>query len=689
MAAEFPLQGGANSMVISAQERPEGPLNIDPGITPTPSSDITALEDEEYIDGFSWRTVIGALFMGFIMMPGAIYLGLIAGQGMGAAAEWVTIILFMEVARRSYQTLKKQEIYLLYYIGSALTSQAAGVALYGGAFAGLIWAQYNSNSPVSQQLGVMAPSWVAPNVNTASGAAAIAGRTFFSSAWTVPIVLLMVGQVLGRMTNWGLGYVMFRITSDIERLPFPLAPIVAEGAVALAESSSQKEGWRWRIFSIGTMIGLGWGVIYILIPAVTGLIFSQPITIISNPFIDYSANTKNILPAAPVSLGTDLGAVFIGFVLPLPIVVGSFIASVGCYIVANPILYRMGILHSWQAGTDVIQTGVANTFDFYLSFGIGVAAMVGVIGLVSVVLNLLKATRRDGGTAPLRLHPPKGRGDIPIWSSLLIWAVGTTGYIVLCQKLVPGFPLGMLLFFGFVWTPLVSYINARMIGLAGASVSIPYVREASVMMSGYRGTDIWFAPIPINDYGGMAQQFRIVELTKTKFISILKAEALILPVTLGCSLLFWSFIWKLAPVPSSVYPFASKYWPVSAQVDALWRTANKDGGSSVLRQAINPYYIGAGSGVAAIAFGVVTVLGLPTLLFYGFINGTTGLPGSILLQFIGAMLGRFYFSKKYGAENWRAYAPVLTAGFFCGLGLTGMASVSVALLSKSVSRLPF
>ena len=100
------------------------------------ATDVTAVEDEEYVDGFSWKTVIGALFIGFIMMPGSIYLGLIAGQGMGPAAEWVTIILFMEVARRSYQTLKKQEIYLLYYIGAALTTQVAGVALAGGPFAG-------------------------------------------------------------------------------------------------------------------------------------------------------------------------------------------------------------------------------------------------------------------------------------------------------------------------------------------------------------------------------------------------------------------------------------------------------------------------------------------------------------------------------------------------------------------------
>src|SRR4028119_1856500 len=149
----------------SVEETPTGPLNVQPGLGDSPAADVAAEQNEEYVDGFSWRTVAGALFIGLIMMPGAIYLGLIAGQGLGPAAEWVTIILFMEVARRSYQTLKKQEIYLLYYIGAALTSNAVpGIVLAGGAFSGFIWSQYLIGSPLAQTLGITSevPSWVVP-----------------------------------------------------------------------------------------------------------------------------------------------------------------------------------------------------------------------------------------------------------------------------------------------------------------------------------------------------------------------------------------------------------------------------------------------------------------------------------------------------------------------------------------------
>ena len=67
-------------------------------------------------EGFDWKTVIGAIFIGFLMMPGSMYLQLVIGTGIGPAARWVTIILFAEIAKRAYTELKQQEIFLLYYM---------------------------------------------------------------------------------------------------------------------------------------------------------------------------------------------------------------------------------------------------------------------------------------------------------------------------------------------------------------------------------------------------------------------------------------------------------------------------------------------------------------------------------------------------------------------------------------------
>ena len=680
----------------------EEPSSLEPS-NETPAQDVAAEMYEPFLDGFSWRTVFGALFIGLIMMPGAIYLSLISGASLGAAAEWVTVILFLEIARRSYQTLKKQELYLLYYMGASLTAQVAGVALAGGVFATMIWNQYAVHSQVAQQLGLTqglereGANWVAPFANSQ----ALAQRTFFHPDWLPAIAMMGVTLVLSRLVWWGLGYVMFRITSDIEKLPFPLASIASEGATALAESSSKSEGWRWRIFSIGAMMGVGWGAIYILLPAVTGIMFNgNPIVIVSVPYIDLTSSTQSILPAARAAIGTDIGLILIGFVLPLPVVVGMFIACVSCQIFGNPILYNGGILqrfgfhggmlHTWTPGTDNIQTQIVNNIDFWLSFGIGTSAAIGVIGIASAVLAIVKTSRQGGKKERSNFAPPPGRGDIPISVALAAWFIGTTGFIAVCHYVVPSFPIPVLAFFGFVWTPIISYISARMAGIAGQSADIPFVKEASFMMAGGGSTAIWFAPIPLSNVGSMAQQFRTVELARVKFTSIVKVELLMIPVMLICSFMFWNFIWRLAPIPSSAYPFASKFWAAGAQQQLLFMTANRTGTSNVfLEKVIHPHYIEAGGVLTLVLFGLTLLTRLPQLFFYGFIGGTQADPSGVILMFIGAMLGRYYFQKRYGAENWRAYTPVLAAGYYCGMGLIGMAAVSLALLSKSVSPLPF
>jgi hypothetical protein len=58
-------------------------------------------------------------------------------------------------------------------------------------------------------------------------------------------------------------------------------------------------------------------------------------------------------------------------------------------------------------------------------------------------------------------------------------------------------------------------------------------------------------------------------------------------------------------------------------------------------------------------------------------------------QMAGALLGRYYFRKKFGKERWLQYAPILVAGYACGVGLIGMLAVAFAMVAKSVSSLPF
>ena len=89
------------------------------------------------------------------------------------------------------------------------------------------------------------------------------------------------------------------------------------------------------------------------------------------------------------------------------------------------------------------------------------------------------------------------------------------------------------------------------------------------------------------------------------------------------------------------------------------------------------------------AYGLIAVAGLPTALFYGLVGGVVLWPHYTIVVFAGALLGRYYFAKKLGAERWRRYTPVLAAGYYCGVGLIGMAAAALALIGKAVTPLTF
>jgi hypothetical protein len=635
----------------------------------------------KFEEGFDWKTVVGAIFIGFLMMPGSMYLQLVIGTGIGPAARWVTIILFAELAKRSYSELKQQEIFLLYYMAGAALSTP---------FQGLLWNQYLVQSDAARMLGVteFIPAWVAPAPESDS----LVERTFFHRDWMIPILLLVGTQIIQRIDQFGLGYALFRITSDVEKLPFPMAPVAALGTMALAESTEEKQkSWKWRVFSIGGVIGLLFGGIYVLLPTVSGLILMEPIRLIPIPWVELTGHTEDILPAVATGIQLDLGLIFIGMVLPFWAVIGGLVGIIITF-VANPILYNNGILNRWHPGMGTVDTIFANNFDFYMSFSIGLGLSIAFIGIWHVARSFGKSESAKKGSLRDLFQPPPGRGDFNFWISIGIYIFSTVSYVLLCVWLVPNFPWIFFIAYGFLYTPIVSYITARMEGIAGQFVSLPLVREISFIAGakyfGYQGIEIWYAPIPIHNYGEATVNFRQIELTGTSIRGIIKSEIVVFPIVMTASLLFSQFIWRLAPIPSSAYPFAQEIWHLQALNTLLMQSSTLEG-SAAFYQALNFIYVIAGAGLGVITYAILTLFGLPIMLVYGMVRGLgQTLPHGHILEVLGALLGRFFFLKRYGAM-WRQYAPVLLAGFSCGMGLTGMFAMGVTLILKSLGRLAY
>ncbi len=650
---------------------------------------------DHWEEGFGVKAMIGGLFVGMVMTPASMYMNLVVGQDIGPAAQWVTIILFIEVARRSFTVLKRPEVYVLYYM--------AGATLISGS--GLLWSQYLPQSDELRAYGLAdkIPSWVTPSDPDVLGA-----RSFLSHYWLAPIGLLALGMLMQRLDHFGLGYVMYRLTSDVEKLPFPMAPVSAQGVTALADASGGQETWRWQVFSFGAMLGMVFAAVYLALPAISGAFLEKPIKIFPLPWTDLTNNTQFLLPAVPFVISFSLGLFISGMVLPFWAMVGSFIGMV-LILIANPILYHAGILHSWRPGVGAIQTIQANKLDFYFSFGLGLLLAIGVIGFWNVLNIFIRRKRAVDHAAATTINwrvlfnPPAGRGDFSIWIGLLIYVFSTTVTIATAYFLlksahranpansdVTPLLMGVLLFYGFVYTPILSYVSARMEGIIGQTVEIPFVREATFILTGYKGAAIWFAPFPVNNYGAQTAYFRTTELTGTKISSMIKAEAFIFPVALIATLVFSQFIWQLAPVPSGAFPYAEKMWKLRAFQAALtWSSTLPGGEHGMFYQALVPIYIMIGLAVALSAYGVLSYLGLPILLVYGLIRGLDqSLPDVILPQFLGALLGRFYFARKFG-DDWPRYRVVFFAGYSCGVGLAMMMSLGLVFISKSVFQSAF
>jgi len=637
-------------------------------------------------EGFNWSSLLGALFISFIMVPGAIYMGLLAGtQQVGLAAQWVTVILFVEVAKRAHRELNRSEIFVLFFMaGSAMAMP----------FSGLLWNQFFARSDAATAFGIAKglPRWFAPPPDSPS----YTERTFFHRDWLPAIGLVVFGTFSSQLSSMVLGYGLFRLTSDLERLPFPMAPVGAQGILAVAEEFELKDpeekqkAWRWRVFAIGGAIGLGFGLLYLGLPTITGALTGRPIQILPIPFSDFTPTTQHYLPAVATGMAWDLGNVLLGMALPFFAMLGSFIGLV-VTVVANPILYRHEVLHSWAPGDNTIQTLFKNNVDFYFSFQIGIALAIAIGGLAQVVVRIRERRARAArGKVRRAAGPPPGRGDIRGWLVLLCYFAITLAYILISGILIDWHPgvMIVLVVLGFFYTPLISYVTARLEGIAGQVVQIPFIREASLILSGYQGVKCWFLPIPIANYGRMTVFYRQCELTGTKFTSIWKSRLILYPIILLSSIFFMNFIWSLAEIPSAVYPFAQRMWEFRAQNACIMYSATL-GEYSIFEEAFNWTYLGCGMGFGVSLFAAMSALGAPVFLVYGVVRGLgQTMPHVVIPQFVGALLGRYYFRRRLKLK-WRQYALVLTAGYMCGMGLTATLCIGITFLSKAVIQLPY
>ena len=673
----------------------------------------------EVKDGFGWSTVGGILFCGLVMMPGGIYLGLMTGGGIGGAASWVTVILFMEIARRAMKPLPRQNLVVLLHAANVMLT--GNLLFPGGPFGQLVFRAYLVTSDAVRDSGMSGafPKWFVPPPSSR----AILERNLLHHDFWQPILVLVFVSVVLVVQRYTLGYFFFRLVSDVERLPFPLAPVGALGATALAEAEAPKTqaatstrfrarvakqpSERWAAFTLGTSIGLAFGALSVAVPALSGLLLAKPLYPLPQPFLDTTTLSEGLLPATPTGATLDIAVLLLGMVLPAWTVIGTFLA-LAVTAVLNPVLLHAGVLHTWRPGMDSVNTVFSNNIDFWLSFGIGAGLGVVAASLYGTLKTFAQLRKREGaGKEQQRVsrrdlwRPPRpNRGDYPLWIALALYALVSSTVVALCLTLLPRTPgtIFFFLFFVFLYSPFIAYVNARLLGVSGQTVDIPFVRESAIVASGAKGVDIWLAPVPIDTNSWQAQSYRVNELTGVSFWSLVKVELVTIPVLFLLSFVFWAFIWRAFPLPSPVFPWAQVNWELYAKNQVLLysstfvppgQASSLAGATTDFMRAIHPSIIVGGFAGSLLLFAVTTTLGIPLAFYYGVFRGLGQLPHTMVLELVGVLVARFWLWKRFGKERFVRLAPIIFAGYLTGVGLVAMGAIALRLIQAAVSISPF
>jgi len=151
-------------------------------------------------------------------------------------------------------------------------------------------------------------------------------------------------------------------------------------------------------------------------------------------------------------------------------------------------------------------------------------------------------------------------------------------------------------------------------------------------------------------------------------------------------------------VPSDAFPAAQINWELqSKNMGMLYSstfTTGEEGAESDIMEsefgkALHKWVIVGGFSMTVVLFATLSGFGLPVMFVYGLIRGFGQLPHYMLLEVVGALVARYYFHKKFGARSVLRSAPTIMAGYFTGVGLIGMATVAMKLISEAISRSPF
>jgi hypothetical protein len=622
--------------------------------------------EEKFKPGFTWRSAFAIFIAMVVFVPISTYVNLVVGGGLPTAL--MMAIFFSEFLRLFGRPLTKQELFILYEmcaIGAGTTWYIAHVYKTYFVTSPYAWSFKINGIPLPE----LAPAWWVPPRTSIIYKV----RTLLNPDWVVPILLTFLQYgILTYLVEISLTIMMSYLFIEVEKLPFPFASIDA----SLINTLSERDPFQLRLFTLSAVPGIIWGLVLFALPILFGTV------LIPIPWIDFTPFTAQWFPGMLVGIATDVSSYLYGAFVPIEVATWMLIGSLLTWCLGNYLslttfvkyfpawkeeyFYGMSLANVYARSLLRVWIVPQIAFSFALMLVVLLDTAKYIPAMFKALIKISPEVKRESGYPSL-------------YTLLVLYLIGTVGSVVVFHIVVPDFPIWISVLISVVGSFLLTVTNVAAVGLTGYSLSaVGNVWRPIVYMSGYNGFGAWvFSPVI---GGGSATSWtfmtKVGYLTETKPIDLIKALVFTLLLFEFMSLFWMELLWRIAPIPSAVYPYALASWPASVISDGIWITRSIGINPQLfLSSFLGMFFILLGGRVVNKFFGNI-------FSSFGLILGIQTIPPLAIPTFVGSVLGKFVFPKVFG-EKWERSRSTIVAGFASGEGIAVGIIIGIALILKA------
>ncbi|MCS7119622.1 MAG: hypothetical protein RMJ07_02725 [Nitrososphaerota archaeon] len=628
--------------------------------------------------GLSWRIILAMVTSIFLFIPVNIYSYFITGVVQGSVAVFFITLVFSEIVRLTGSNLSRQEVLILYY-----------AAAWGGTampiYYNIIYRTFFVNSPLISSYSISGrplieyiPTWLVPLPGSYSA------RTFFQPAFLTPLIVWFVWSVLMLAITIFLSIMASHIYVERLNYPFPYAVVDASIATFLGERPREYVKYFIPAFTVGVIFG-----------SIAYLPLSFGGVLIPIPYLDLTGIIEEMLPGALLGLVTVLSSYFGGLIVPVNQTIPMLISSILIWIIMNSLFITTfpGAAPEWvreySKGMGLIavqnRSYLRIWFAPQIGFTIAASAFLILFEARKPIVEALKEMFHAGGSE----QPGVMVGLPSLRVSFLLWLLFGCLSVVYFHILVPEVSLLIPILYVFLFGFFIAMVVTAFRGETGFSVpGLPgWTWHTLIYFSPYQGYAGFILEPPAIDSGGPAyfsQQVKASSNVGARPRDLLIVWVLGYFLSQLSGLISLDFFWRIAPIPSSAYPFTVYSALSSAYNDAMIV-------SRQLKITLESIGLPALALFVALIIGdqISRVIGL-SFPIVGLVMGLYLPPHSVIPLFIGSLVSRYLAPKLFGgAERWRCIMGYIVAGELSGEGLMLMLNVVLALMYKSAWMWPW